>query len=122
MQYSWAIACVVVLLVGSCAAGIVIYRSKMLAQLGRDIQIATTISIFGVLLHNIFWERQINEMASKGWTLLYTIPAFLVCILVSGLLAIAFTVRSRRFRSQVNDSLIAEENPQAEQDASGNRR
>jgi hypothetical protein len=94
----------------------------MLAQLGRDIQIATTISIFGVLLHNIFWERQINEMASKGWTLLYTIPAFLVCILVSGLLAIAFTVRSRRFRSQVNDSLIAEENPQAEQDASGNRR
>ena len=74
------------LLVGSCAAVIAIQRSGMRSPLGQNIQIGTTVAILGVLLHNIFWEREINEMASKGWTLLYTMPAFLVCIFVSGVL------------------------------------
>ena len=109
MQYSWAIASVITLLVGSCAAGIAIQRSGMRSPLGQNIQIGTTVAILGVLLHNIFWEREINEMASKGWTLLYTLPPFLVCIFLSSVLAIVFAVRSRRLRSQGNDPPTAAE-------------
>lgn len=109
MQYSWAIASVITLLVGSCAAGIAIQRSGMRSPLGLNIQIGTTVVILGVLLHNIFWEREINEMASKGWTLLYTLPAFLVCIFLSAVLAIVFAVRSRRLRSKGGDPPTAAE-------------
>ncbi len=81
----------------------------MRSPLGLNIQIGTTVVILGVLLHNIFWEREINEMASKGWTLLYTLPAFLVCIFLSAVLAIVFAVRSRRLRSKGGDPPTAAE-------------
>jgi|APTNR8051073442_1049403.scaffolds.fasta_scaffold70328_2 hypothetical protein len=109
MQYAWAIASVVVLLAGSCAAGMAIHRSGMGWRLGRNIQMGTTAAIFAVLLHNLYWEREINEMASKGWTLLYTAPAFLICVLLSGVLAIVFAVRSRRLRGQAGDRPAAAE-------------
>lgn len=114
MQYSWAIASVAVLLTGSCAAVIAIQRSGMHSLLGRNIQIGTTVAIFAVFLHNIIWEREINEMASKGWTLLYTMPALLICILLSGVLATVFAVRSRQLRRQADDPPAAPENQPAE--------
>lgn len=103
MQYSWAIACVVVLFIGIVAAGIAIQRKGKKSPLGRNIQIATTIAILTVFLHNIIWEREINEMASKGWTLIYTLPAFLVSVVVSGILAIVFAVRFRRSLNEGDD-------------------
>ncbi len=114
MQYSWAIASVVVFLTGSCAAVIAIHRCGMRSLLGRNIQFGTTVAIFAVFVHNIFWEREINEMASKGWTLLYTMPAFLICIFLSGVLATVFAVRSRHFRRQPGDPPAAPENQPAE--------
>lgn len=115
MQHSWAIVTVAVLLIGSCAAGIAIQRKGTNSPIGRNIQIGTTIAILAVFLHNIFWEREINEMASKGWTLIYTLPAFLVCVSVSGILAIMFAVRFRRFCDRADDSLTAPGNRKAEQ-------
>ena len=120
MQYSWVIASVVVLLIGSCAAGIAIQRSGMRSPLGRNIQIGTTIAILGVLLHNIFWEREINEMASKGWTLIYTLPAFTICVFLSGLLAIVFAVRFRRLCNPSGGSPTPTAKHQAEQDVDPN--
>ena len=70
------------LLAGTCSAGIAIQRRGIRSPLGRNIQIGTTAAIFAVFLHNIFWEREINDMASKGWTLSYTLPAFLICLLL----------------------------------------
>lgn len=119
MQYSWAIASVVVLLVGSCAAGIAIQRNGATSPLGRNIQIGTTIAILAVFLHNVFWEREINEMASKGWTLIYTFPAFLICLALSGSLAILFAVRFRRYGNHAGDSPTAQENRAAEQGGGG---
>ena len=119
MQYSWAIASVVVLLVGSCAAGIAIQRKGTNLPLGRNIQIGTTIVILAVFLHNIFREREINEMASKGWTLIYTLPAFLICLALSGSLAILFAVRFRRYGSRAGDSPTAPRNRTAEQGGGG---
>ena len=95
MQYSWLIVTILVLLVGSCAAGIAIKRRGMDSLLGLLIQIGTTVAIVGVLLHNIFWEREVNQMASKGWTLFYTFPVFLVCGVISTGLAVSFLIRSR---------------------------
>ena len=96
MQCSWMIATILVLLVGSGAAGIAIKRKGVKSPWGAMIQVGTTGAIVGVFLHNIFWEREINQMASKGWTLIYTFPAFLICLVISGGLAIGFLVRSRR--------------------------
>jgi len=79
----------------------------MRSLLGRNIQIGTTVAIFAVFLHNIFWESEINEMASKGWTLIYTMPAFLICIFLSGVLVTVFAVRSRRLRRQAGDQPAA---------------
>src|SRR6478735_6897395 len=98
MQYSWVIATFLVRLIGSSAAGIAIQRRGMKSSLGAMIQICTTVGIVGVFFHNIFWEREINQMASKGWTLIYTFPAFVICLVISGGLAIAFLVRSHRLR------------------------
>ena len=115
MQYSWAIACVAVLLVGIGAAGIAFLCKGTKSPLGRNIQIGTTIAILAVFLHNIIWEREINEMASKGWTLIYTFPAFLICVSVSGILAIGFAVRFRRSRIQAGDAPTNKKKKQAEQ-------
>jgi F0F1-type ATP synthase assembly protein I len=104
MQYSWAIAIILVLLIGSCSAGIVIQRRGMRSSMGRNIQIGTTIAIFGILLHNIFWDREIEEIGSRGWTLICTLPAFLICIIISGFLATVFSIRLYRNQAQSGDT------------------
>jgi len=104
-----------VLLIGTCAAGIAIQRKGTNSPLGRNIQISTTIAILAVFIHNIIWEREINEMASKGWTLIYTFPAFLICVAVSGILAIVFAVRFRRCRNDAGNAPTAPRKRQAEQ-------
>ncbi|MBK1829520.1 hypothetical protein JIN77_02185 [Verrucomicrobiaceae bacterium R5-34] len=119
MQYSWVIATILVLLIGSGAAGVAIERKGMKSPLGAMIQIGTTVAIVGVLFHNIFWEREINQMASKGWTLIYTFPAFLICVVISGGLAIGFLVRSRRLRTVGESTLTTARNEIAEQGGAG---
>ena len=64
MQYSWMIATILVLLVGSGAAGIAIKRKGVKSPWGAMIQVGTTGAIVGVFLHNIFWEREINVSVS----------------------------------------------------------
>ncbi len=117
MQYSWAIASVIVLLTGTSAAGVAILRMGRRSPLGRNIQIGTTVAIFLVVLHNVFWEREINEMASKGWTLIYTFPAFSICILLSGLLTIIFAARFRRQLRYESDPPNEPEKRKAEHDS-----
>ena len=117
MQYSWAIASVIVLLTGTCAAGVATLRIRKRSPLGRNIQISTTVAIFVVFLHNVFWEREINEMASKGWTLIYTLPAFSICILLSGVLTIIFAARDRSQLRYESDPPTEPENRKAEHDS-----
>ena len=114
MQYSWAIASVIVLLAGTCSAGIAIQRRGIRSPLGRNIQIGTTAAIFAVLLHNIFWEREINDMASKGWTLSYTLPAFLICLLLSSLIMIVLAVLFRRHLRLASNQSMPTGNQKAE--------
>jgi hypothetical protein len=79
MQYTWS-----ALIIGIATFGIstslaiqAIGRSRIRAIWGM---LATFLGICLVTLHNIFWERSLNENASKGWTLLYTLPTAAVCL------------------------------------------
>ena len=108
------------LLIGSCAAGIAIQLRGTGSPSGRNIQIGTTIAILAVFLHNVSWEREINEMASKGWTLIYTFPAFLISVFLSGFLAMVFAVRFRRQGDHPCDSRTAPDNRKAQRDVSHN--
>ena len=94
MEHSWAITTFAALIIGTAAAQIAQQRSGGLSSLGVKIQIGTTLGIIAILIHNIFWEREINQMASKGWTLIYTFPAFLICFVISGILAILLVIKS----------------------------
>ena len=102
------------LLAGTCSAGIAIQRRGIRSPLGRNIQIGTTAAIFAVFLHNIFWEREINDMALKGWTLIYTLPAFLICLLLSSLFMIFLASLFRRHRRLASDQSMPTENQKAE--------
>ena len=121
MQYSWVIAIILVLLIGSGAAGIAIGCKGMKSPLGAMIQFGTAIAIVGVFLHNMYWEREINQMASKGWTLIYTFPAFLICLVISGGLAIGFFVRSRRIQAVGESALTTARSEVAAHGEAGQR-
>jgi ABC-type polysaccharide/polyol phosphate export permease len=86
--------------------------------LGRNIQIGTTAAIIAVFLHNILREREVNDMASKGWTLIYTLPAFLICVLFSILIAIVLAIRFRRHLRLPSGRSTPTEIQKAEQAAS----
>ncbi len=111
LQHSWAFAIFLLTVAGTTAAFLTVGRSRMRIGLSAKIQFATTAAIFFVLLHNIYWEREITEIASRGWTLLVTFPAFLICFAMSFILAIAFTIRARRLRT---DRTIPVEQEKAE--------
>ena len=91
MQYAWAAVTVIFLLAGTTVA----FMSKQ-KILRSKIQFWTTVAIFVVLLHNIYWERDVNQMTSKGWTLFYTLPSFLICFCLSLILYIVFKIRARK--------------------------
>ena len=98
-QYSWGIAIGLLTVVGTIAAVVAFPRSEKRRSLSAKIQFATTAAIFLVFVHNIWWENEIHEAASRGWTLLYTFPPFLICSAASIILTVAFTIRARELRT-----------------------
>jgi hypothetical protein len=96
MQYSWASAIVIIMLLGTVAAFVSPRSTRRKLSTSFWIQVGTTVAIAAVLGHNVFWERTLNPQASRGWTLLYTLPAFLICFTLSVVLAIVFAVSHRK--------------------------
>jgi len=76
MHQIWAVLIVVV-----SAIGLLFSFSPKFNRFTRFISaISVLVSILIIFGHNVYWEKVLNPAASKGWTLLYTLPPFAICL------------------------------------------
>ena len=94
MQCSWAVAIIVIFVLGTAVSLFAAARGPAESRLAGLVQAGTTIAIAIVVIHNVYWERNIGALG--GWTALYTFPAFLICFPISITLAMGFAIRGRR--------------------------
>jgi hypothetical protein len=87
MHLSWSILIVVVALAGTLGSGILIARRLRYQAMPA---IAAITIIAGLVLQDYMWEYHLNSDASRGWTLLYTVPAAVASVFVM-LLALLLT-------------------------------
>lgn len=101
MHLSWSMLIALVALAGTLASGIRIALRQRYQVMPA---IAAITIIIGLVLHNYTWEYHLNSAASRGWTLLYTVPTAVVSVIVMPLvLLITRIFRSFLFREQTHD-------------------
>jgi hypothetical protein len=79
MHLSWSILIALVALVGTLGSGILIGRRLRYQMMPA---IAAILIIVGLVLHDYIWEFYLNSAASRGWTLLYTVPTAVASVFV----------------------------------------
>ncbi len=101
MHLSWSILIAVIALAGTLASGTLIAQRQRYQVVPA---IAAITIIIGLVLHDYMWEHYLNSAASKGWTLLYTVPTAVVSVFVMLLvLLITRIFRSFLIREQTQD-------------------
>jgi hypothetical protein len=101
MYLSWSILIALVALAGTAGSEILIAR-----QLRYQVMpaIVAIVIIVGLVLHDYIWEYYLTTAASRGWTLLYTVPTAFASIFVM-MLALLLT---RLLRSTFSPKQIPE--------------
>ena len=79
MHLSWSILIALVALAGTLGSGILIVRRLRYQVMPA---IAAITIIVGIVLHDYIWEYYLNSAASRGWTLLYTVPTAVASVFV----------------------------------------
>lgn len=101
MENTWSILIIIVGIAGLITA-LVTGRNKGPTA---SIKISSIVILLALLvfLHNIYWERFTNEMASKGWTLIYTLPSWFIVSLIHAIYILINLVKSKRIKNQDTD-------------------
>ena len=79
MHLSWSILIALVALAGTVGSGILIARQMRYQVMPAIVAI---VIIVGLVLHDYIWEYYLTTAASRGWTLLYTVPTAFASIFV----------------------------------------
>src|ERR1035437_2586797 len=82
MQYSWSVLIVTISVLG-IAGSILMRAAHQPRMLGLLCALVACASILVVVGHNFYWEWFLNNNASRGWTLFYTLPTAGISLLTT---------------------------------------